>query len=195
MKSMSDDLSSPIGVTENSQLLIHGEPQGYGTGDLSASHYSASSSGSSTLAGHSDASTESKPDLQILFSRPMVMTLINHVFLAFLDMCHVTLLPLMYSTSISLGGLGLDAFSIGLVLGGSGALNAIAQAKFLGRFIRKYGARKVYTVSFSCIIFCFLMYPLMSFFAKRAGRVDGLVIACMIVQLGSQAMIYAAYGA
>ncbi|KAF9480008.1 major facilitator superfamily multidrug-resistance, DHA1 sub-family [Pholiota conissans] len=191
-KLMSDDV-----VTEDSQLLLHGESQGYGTGDLSASHYSTSSSGSSTVAGQSDSessSPERKPDLQILFSRALVVTLINNVFLSFLDMCHVTLLPLMYSTSIPLGGLGLDPFSIGLVLGGSGALNAIAQAKFLGRFIRKYGAGKVYKVSFSCIIVCFIMYPLMSFFAKRAGRVDGFVIACMAVQLFFQSMIYAAYG-
>lgn len=193
---MSDDIPSPVAVTEESRLLHHGEPPIYGTiEDLNPSVHSPSVSESSTLQAQTEEECALvKPALRDVFTKPLLNTLVNHGVLAYLDMCHSTLLPLMYSTSIPLGGLGLDPFEIGLILGGFGCLNAIVQTKFLGRFIRKYGARKVYMCSFAGIPFCFLAYPIMSFFAKRAGRVDGFVIVCMSIQLCCQAGIYTCYG-
>jgi hypothetical protein len=38
------------------------------------------------------------------------------------------------------------------------------------------------------------MYPIMSFFAQRAGGVDEIVVACIVVQLACQTAIYMAYG-
>jgi hypothetical protein len=38
------------------------------------------------------------------------------------------------------------------------------------------------------------MYPIMSFFARRAGGVDAIVITCMVVQLTCHMAIYMAYG-
>jgi len=122
------------------------------------------------------------------------MTLTNHVFLTFLDMCHFVLLPLMYSTSIPLGGLGLDPFHIGAALGIFGCVNSLIQMKYMGRFIRKFGARQVYIFASPAISGCFAMYPIMSFFARRAGGVDAIVISCMVVQLTCHMSIYMAYG-
>lgn len=197
---MSEDLVSPVDIAEETRLLHHGEPPIYGAvEDLTTSVLSTSSSESSgSLESPSEGQItfpeRAKPVFRHVFTRGLLSSLLNNALLAFLDMAHNTLLPLMYSTSIPLGGLGLDPFQIGLVLGGFGCVNAIGQAKFLGRLIRKYGARKVYIISFSCIVICFLMYPIMSFFAKRAGRVDGIVYTCMAIQLCFQAGIYSAYG-
>ncbi|KAF8969121.1 major facilitator superfamily multidrug-resistance, DHA1 sub-family [Flammula alnicola] len=135
-----------------------------------------------------------EPKLRSILTRPILMTLINQVSLTFTDMCHFVLLPLMYSTSIPLGGLGLDPFRIGTILGSFGFVNAFIQANLLGRLIRKFGARKIYMISFSALFFCFMMYPIMSHFARRAGRVDGFVVACIIVQLACQTVISMAYG-
>jgi len=122
------------------------------------------------------------------------MTLANHIVLTFLDMCHAVLLPLVYSTSIPLGGLGLDPFHIGATLGTYGCINSIIQMNFLGRFIRKFGARQVYIYASPAIAGCFAMYPIMGFFARRAGGVDAIVIACIVFQFTCHMAIYMAYG-
>lgn len=187
-----NDLATTL-VNEETALLDNGVNQNYGT--EGSSYPSLSSSETSTVAEDSRiAASEHKPDIRSVLTRRLVMVFINQMFLTFLDMSHFVLLPLMYSTSIPLGGLGLDPFQIGVTLGAFGCVNSIIQAKFLGRFIRKCGARKVYIISFSSLFFCFFMYPFTSYFAKRAGRVDAFVIACMIVQLAFQTMIYMAYG-
>lgn len=125
---------------------------------------------------------------------PLLVVFLNHIFLTFLDMSHNVLIPLMYSTSVSLGGLGLDPFHIGAILGAFGCVNSVVQARFLGRFIRKFGAKRVYSIGFSSLFFCYFMYPITSYFARRAGAVDGYVAMCIFIQLAFQTMIYMAYG-
>jgi hypothetical protein len=176
----SDEIDGPQ-ITEESQLL---RPEGYPRYGID--HTS-----------ESPASTEhesSNSGYRAILTRPLLMTLANHVFLTFLDMCHFVLLPLMYSTSIPLGGLGLDPFRIGTTLGAFGCINSVIQMNFLGRFIRNFGARRVYIFASLAFGGCFAMYPIMSFFARRAGGVDAIVISCMVVQLTCQMSIYMAYG-
>jgi len=110
----------------------------------------------------------------------------NHLFLTFLDMSYLALIPLMYSTPLEYGGLGLGPFQIGFILAAFGITNALIQAVFLGRLIRKYGARKVYIFGMSSLLVCFSMYPCMKYFSKRAQRVDALTIICILIQFGFQ---------
>lgn len=138
--------------------------------------------------------TSQPPPFQAFLSRPLLMAFLNYGFLAFTDMSHAALLTLMYSTSISLGGLGLDPFRIGVVLGAFGFFNAFIQINFLGRLIRHFGPRRVYMVAYSSFLICIGSYPIMSYFAKRAGKVDGIVAAVMIIQLAFQITISMAYG-
>ena len=116
--------------------------------------------------------------------------------LCFLDMEYSALLPLFYSTSIPLGGLGLDPYYIGITLGTFGCVNAIVQARFLGPLIRKFGARKMYILSFPGIFGCVTLYPIIRYFAQCSGRVNNLVILCMMVQLqlGFEMTISSSYG-
>ena len=171
----SDEIAGPQ-ITEESQLLRPEEYPRYGIDHTSESP-------ASTNSGY-----------RAILTRPLLMTLTNHVFLTFLDMCHFVLLPLMYSTSIPLGGLGLDPFRIGATLGAFGCINSLIQMNLLGRFIRKFGARRVYIFASPALAGCFAMYPIMSFFARRAGGVDAIVITCMVVQLTCYTSIYMAYG-
>jgi len=93
-----------------------------------------------------------------------------------------------------LGGLGLDPFIIGTTFGTFGCINAVVQAKLLGPMIRKYGARQMYIVSCPCLFFCFALFPVLRFLVQLSGRVDGFVIACMVVQMGVYMCIYCTYG-
>lgn len=156
--------------------------------DCQNPNYGAESSQCVTKTPHRDSSILS------VFTGPLLVVFLNQIFLTFLDMSHSVLIPLMYSTSMSLGGLGLDPFHIGVILGGFGCVNSVIQARYLGHFIRKCGAKKVYSIAFSSLFFCFFMYPITSYFARRAGGLDGYVAACIFVQLAFQTMIYMAYG-
>jgi MFS family permease len=138
--------------------------------------------------------TSQPPPFQAFLNRPLLMAFLNYGFLAFTDMSHAALLPLMYSTSIPLGGLGLDPFRIGTALGAFGFFNAFVQINFLGRLIRHFGPRGVYMVAYASFLICIGSYPIMSYFAKRAGKVDGIVAAIMTIQLTFQITISMAYG-
>jgi hypothetical protein len=61
---------------------------------------------------------EYKPvPLRSLMTRRFVIPLINSGCLAFVDQCSSVLLPLYWSTSTPLGGLGFSPFKIGAIMG------------------------------------------------------------------------------
>ena len=122
------------------------------------------------------------------------MIYLNYASLSFLEMGYGSLLPLFYSTSIPLGGVGLDPYMIGITLGTFGGVNAIVQAIFLGPLIRRFGARKMYILSFPGLFACVSLYPIIRYFAQRFGTVNNVVIICMIAQLSFQMLLFVSYG-
>jgi len=184
----SDDMIIP-NATSKTSLINHGESlDDYGA--TSTAEHSQSSSSSNSEHDSSRLESHTPPFL----TRGLLLIYLNYAALSFLDMGHFVLLPLFYSTSISLGGLGLDPFRIGVTFGTFGCINAVIQANALGPLIRKYGARKMYIVSFPGLIACFSLYPVMRYFAQISGRVDAFVIACMMIQMSFYMCIYMAYG-
>jgi len=185
--------------SEESRLINHEHEnqQRYGASNLSSREVVADS-GTSSLIVNSQladlASNFKEPRLNEIFTRPILFTLLNHVCLTFTDMCHFALLPLVYSTPIEYGGLGLDPLRIGTALGTFGLANSILQVNTLGPAVRKFGPRNVYRVAFAFHLGIFAMYPILHFLAQRAGRADGFVIAGIVIQLCFQSMIYMAYG-
>ena len=175
------DTATPDATIET-PLINHGERIDYGTTTVQVESSSA------------DLTTTSPENKPALLNRGLIMVYLNFAILAFLDMGHFVLLPLFYSTSIPLGGLGLDPYKIGLTLGCFGCINAVVQARFLGPLIREFGARKVYIMSFPGLLFCVTLYPIIRHFAQRFGRVNNVVIVCMIIQLSFQVLILSTYG-
>ena len=104
------------------------------------------------------------------------------------------LLPLMWSTSVGHGGLGFTPYVIGITMGVYGMFSALVQLSFLGPIIRRYGARKVYIATFSCLLVPLSCYPIASYFAQRAGHADWKVWCVIIVQLATNAAVPACYG-
>ena len=180
----SDDIITPD-ATAKTSLIDHGERLDYGATDITESSSSSSSE-------YDSSRPESRPSS--FLTRGLVFIYLNYAALSFLDMGYFALLPLFYSTSISLGGLGLDPFIIGITFGTFGCISAVIQAKLFGPLIRKYGARKMYIVSCPSLFVCFTLYPVMRFLAQRSGRVDGFVIACMMIQMGFYMCMYCSYG-
>ena len=188
-EAVSDDMVT-ADVTAKTSLINHRERLDYGATDTAEQQQSSSSSSNS----EHDSSSGPESHASSFLTRGLLCVYLNYAALSFLDMGYFVLLPLFYSTSIPLGGLGLDPFIIGITFGTFGCINAVIQAKLLGPLIRKYGARKMYIVSCPGLFACFTLYPVMRFFAQRSGRVDGFVIACMMVQLGFNICTYFTYG-
>lgn len=172
-----------LDVTVETPLISHGEGLEYGAATVQVQL----SDSESTLT----SSQENKP---AFLNRGLIMIYLNYLALSFNEMSYSVLLPLFYSTSIPSGGLGLNPYQIGITLGSFGFINAIVQARLLGPLIRKFGARQMYIISFPGLLACVTMYPIMRHFAQVSGRVTNLVIVCMIIQLGFEMLIFAAYG-
>ncbi|KAF5379659.1 hypothetical protein D9615_005771 [Tricholomella constricta] len=127
---------------------------------------------------------------------PQVMTpQMVYMVLAFVDMSSQILLPLVYSTSIPVGGLGLDPYHIGIILSVFGFVNAIVQLTMLGRLIRRFGPRNVYFVAQISYVVNIGLYPFLIHFARQAGRVDSKVWVVIVAQLVSRLTNGMAWGA
>ncbi|KAL4262134.1 MFS transporter superfamily protein [Pleurotus pulmonarius] len=151
--------------------------------------------GSETAARGEEIEFKSPPVSSILSSRPILISLTTHAFLSFVDQSHQVLLPLMYSTSIPLGGLGFQPARIGAIMGVWGICNGIFQWLFFAKLIRKFGPRTMFRVSFSCYLVCIGAYPAMSYLTKQAGGiVDSKVYAVMLVQFMCYSLSFMVYG-
>ncbi|KAF5379817.1 hypothetical protein D9615_005697 [Tricholomella constricta] len=90
-----------------------------------------------------DSADLKPPPFRALLTRELVIAIVCHGFISFLDQSHGVLLPLMLSTSIPLGGLGFDPYTIGMTMGTWGLLNAgfqlVSELDITGGDERKVG--------------------------------------------------------
>lgn len=135
------------------------------------------------------------PPFRSLLIRRVIIPLINYGFVCFLDQSHQVLMPLMFSTSISLGGLDFEPITIGTIMGAWGVLNAIFQVVAFARVIKWLGPRTAYIICISCFLLSFAGFPIMSLLAKRAGRVDSAVWFVLVIQMSFYSVAFMSYGA
>ncbi|KAF8622862.1 hypothetical protein AX15_006703 [Amanita polypyramis BW_CC] len=167
-------------------------------GSIGSSHLRTGDSSSTIENGDEPLSLRDDPtpsSLPSLLKLPVVrIILINYAFLGFCDMSVQVLTPLMWSTSIEHGGLGLSPYTIGVTMGAYGVLNAFLQILFLGKFIKRFGPRRVHIACFSSLLISFSSFPIAAFFARRANGTDWQVWTMIIVSLAAQSMRSGAYG-
>jgi hypothetical protein len=147
-------------------------------------------------SGSADAAltTLKNPTLRSLLIRRVVITIINYAFLAFIDQCLVVLQPLMYSSSIHLGGLGFSSFTIGIIMGVWGVINGVISIFAFPKVLRKFGVRKLYIAAFGSYFVCLAAFPVMSAFVKQSGSVDSKVWTILILQLTFYVLAFMGYG-
>lgn len=124
----------------------------------------------------------------------IILPLCVYVFQAFSDISHQVLLPLVYSTSITNGGLGMEPYQIGAVMAVFGAANFVIQVTLLARLIRKYGPRRMQIVAHTCYFITIALYPFLNIFARRANGIDGWVWTVIVLQLSARLTNGSAYG-
>jgi hypothetical protein len=103
-------------------------------------------------------------------------------------------MPLIFSTSIKDGGLGLSPYQIGLTMGIWGFMNAFVQINLLGKMIRKYGGNQVYQITYACYFISVLTYPVSAYLARRNGAVGLGTCASVMIQLFFQFFSSMSYG-
>ncbi|KAK2462968.1 hypothetical protein APHAL10511_005020 [Amanita phalloides] len=107
--------------------------------------------------------------LRELLTYPVVLSVLNYVTLAFIEIMFIALLPLFMAMPIELGGLGFTPMVIGYVLGAAGAYTAIFQLLFFARLIRRFGERKLFAAGMLTFCINSIMFPLTSIIARRTG--------------------------
>lgn len=126
-------------------------------------------------------SREKHPSLSELNTYPVVISVTNHLLLAFIYGCLINILPLFFATPIALGGTGFDPAQVGYVLGAYFAFSAFFLVTFSTKLIHSFGERRIFICSISSIlIVCFLL-PLVNLVAWHFGTNSLLLWVGIIV--------------
>ncbi|KIY68710.1 MFS general substrate transporter [Cylindrobasidium torrendii FP15055 ss-10] len=128
-------------------------------------------------------------------ANPRVRVVIgNYCVLAFVSASYEVLQPLMWSTSIPVGGLGLSPYEIGLIMFIWGSANAIVQVFVGSSLIRKIGAPNTFSVASASMLVSFIAFSTESYLARMAGYVNAYVGIAMGIQLFTMFACYSGYG-
>ncbi|KAI9455178.1 MFS general substrate transporter [Lactarius psammicola] len=115
--------------------------------------------GAEDILDGSAKNTEPVP-LRALLTRPVVISVANYGMIALLNMSAGALIPLVWSTSVEFGGLGMSPASIGLWMGGYGFTNGIFQFVAFPRIVGRFGPRRVFITSIFFFFAVYSMFPI-----------------------------------
>ncbi|KAF9262452.1 MFS general substrate transporter [Marasmius fiardii PR-910] len=119
--------------------------------------------------------------------------LISHAVHAFTNMSHTVLIPLVYSTSIPNGGLGLSPYQIGVILGTFGVCNGVLQFTVWNPLLKRIGPKRMFLLSYTFHIVRVVLMMFARIAAARAGKLNGLVWMLIVAQMGSSTLAATAF--
>ncbi|KAH8993669.1 MFS general substrate transporter [Lactarius deliciosus] len=127
--------------------------------------------------------------LRALLTKPVVVSIANYCMISLLDIITIALIPLVWSTSVGFGGLGMSPASIGLWTSGYGIMNGVFQFVAFPRFVGRFGPWHIFI---ACIILFFpvyIMFPLESLALRHSTRdLNPAVGLLMILQLSAETL-------
>ncbi|KAF8574316.1 MFS general substrate transporter [Ramaria rubella] len=131
----------------------------------------------------SKPTTPPPPPLREVLTPRVRIAIINYGTFSLLSIIYTYVQPLVMSTPIGLGGIGLTPPTIGLILGISGIINGAFQMFFFSPIHRKFGTRTLFIIATASHIVLYLSWPLMGLLARRSGRVDLATITVLVFQM------------
>ncbi|KAH9902586.1 MFS general substrate transporter [Cubamyces lactineus] len=137
---------------------------------------------------------DSAVSLRTILIPRVLYPIVNYGFVALIDQAATVLVPLMYSTSLDLGGLGFDPFTIGLVQGVGGFAGGVTQIFTFPYLHRRFGAKRLYVCAYVMYFVIFASFPLNSFVTRRAGRVGAATWVLVAVQWSAYVVSYMSWG-
>jgi len=130
--------------------------------------------------------------LRALLTRPVVVSIANYCVIALLDIIGGALIPLVWSTSVEFGGLGMNPASIGLWMGGYGLINGVFQFVALPRVIGRFGPRRVFITSILCYVPIYMMFPFENLALRHSSHglypIAGLLIMLQLTATSLSSM-------
>ncbi|KAH9026662.1 MFS general substrate transporter [Lactarius hengduanensis] len=124
--------------------------------------------------------------LRALLTRPVVVSIANYCMISLLEIIAVTLIPLVWSTSVEFGGLGMSPASIGLWMTGYGFTNGIFQFVAFPHIVERLGPRRVFIAGTLCFIPVYIMFPFENLALHDSFRGGNMVTGLlMILQLSA----------
>ncbi|KAL0563682.1 hypothetical protein V5O48_018382, partial [Marasmius crinis-equi] len=124
----------------------------------------------------------------VIPNRPLQHTLVCQAFHSFTHMSHRVVIPLVYSTSIPKGGLGLSPYQIGVILGVFGVCNAVLQILVWKPLLKQMGPKRMFTLSYTFHFVRIFMMMLARIVASNVGHVNWLVWALIFVQMAASSL-------
>lgn len=132
---------------------------------------------------------EEKPQsLRSLLTRPVVISVANYAVIGLLEMMAGVLIPLVWSTPLEYGGLGMTPASIGVWMAGYGLLNGIFQFVGFPHIVERFGPRRVFLVSISSFFPMYLMLYFENLALRYATGGATITVLLIILQLSSIAI-------
>jgi hypothetical protein len=144
-----------------------------------------------------NARRENQPEpssSRTLLTQPVLLTISAHGWFAFLEIASWVLLPLVYTTPVEFGGLGLDPATMGICMAVYGVLKGVLQLTVFHRILNFLGLRTALIAFMSSLIPLFLLFPIGSTHVRNAGTnlaLWGLVLTQLVSTIG----VNMAYGA
>jgi len=130
-----------------------------------------------------DPPQEPVPPFRAVLTEPVILSIVNFLWICFLDIALRTLQPLFFATPIHIGGLGMSPASIGLCLGVIGPLDAVAQGLLFPKVLRRLGLKRLFLTSLLCFVPFAATFPVINYFAQHWGLSPRVwaVLACQFV--------------
>ncbi|KAH9165756.1 MFS general substrate transporter [Lactarius sanguifluus] len=138
--------------------------------------------------------SEKPPPLRSILTRPVLISISSYAMLSLLGTASDALIPLVWSTSVELGGLGLSPASIGLWMSGYGWMNGIVQYVLFPRFVSRLGLRRAFLTSVSMCALTYALFPFENLALRNASSgsevTERLLIMLQLLSAGIADMGY-----
>ncbi|KAI9434840.1 MFS general substrate transporter, partial [Lactarius indigo] len=128
------------------------------------------------------AATEQPLPLRSLLTKPVVISIANYGTLALLEISASALIPLVWSTAVELGGLGLTPADIGLWMSAYGCVSALFQFAFFPRVVASFGPGRVVVATAVGFGMLYALFPFENMLARAAGTAS-VVWPLIVLQL------------
>ncbi|KAH9005477.1 MFS general substrate transporter [Lactarius hatsudake] len=139
---------------------------------------------------------EKPPPLRSILTRPVLISISSYAMLSLLGTASDALIPLVWSTSVEFGGLGLSPASIGLWMSGYGWINGIVQYVLFPRFVSRLGLRRAFLTSVSMCALTYALFPFENLALRHASGgsevTERLLIMLQLLSAGIADMGYSA---
>jgi len=135
------------------------------------------------LDDHLEDAQKPLPQHSIL-TRPVLISISNYAMLTLLEMASLTLIPLIWSTSIKFGGLNFSPASIGLWLSLYGCMDGIFQFAVSPHIFERFGARFAFMAGIAVCAVIYIMFPFENLVLRHSvGGPNVILWSLILLQL------------